>query len=271
MSGLLFFPHLHPALAGEDLPAGIHLLDPGLGPEDAASRLRPGALPLGGEELKAFLREFDRLRREVKNPKDLALLGGTAGGHFFAETSFAAREELEDALDPSRVAARRAKAAQLSLCLAYMVEESLGELAGAGELDARFRKAMAESLGLEADDDAEELTHVLDEAGALPPLSALAAEFAPSWRRTLPAFWAVAPAGAGLFVADADIADTWRDAGIAFAPASEADLAAWFPDGAPDAALETVRETGWRLLGRTRPDPEAPWLDAPRPVVVVKP
>jgi hypothetical protein len=81
----------------------------------------------------------------------------------------------------------------------------------------------------------------------------------------------VAPAGAGLFVADADIADTWRDAGIAFAPASEADLAAWFPDGAPDAALETVRETGWRLLGRTRPDPEAPWLDAPRPVVVAKP
>ncbi len=271
MNGLLLFPHLFPALAPQDLPAGVRLLDPGLGPKDPSLRLAPDDLPLGGEELAGCLREFDRLRREVKNPKDLALLGGTTDGYFFANTSFAARRELEDALEPERVALRRAKAAQLSLCLAYMVEETLCDLAGAGELDARFRRAMAESLGLEADDDAEELAAVLAEAEALPRPEALADEFRPSWRRILPAFWAVAPAGAGLFTADAELAETWREAGVAFAPAAEADLAVWFPDGAPTGGLEAARETGWRLLGRTRPDPEAPWLDVPRPVVVAKP
>ncbi|WP_428558749.1 MAG: hypothetical protein ACP59X_12535 [Solidesulfovibrio sp. DCME] len=270
MNALLVFPHLHPGLAGE-LPAGVRLLDPGLGSADDPAWLRPGDLPIGPEELAGYVREFDRLRREVKNPKDLALLAGTTDGHFFAETSFAVRQEMEDALDPGRVALRRARAAQLALCLTAMVEESLLELATAGELDVRFRRAMAESLGLEADDETEELALALAATATLPPAAALAEEFRPPWRQTLPAFWAVAPAGAGLYIADADIVETLTDAGIAFAPLSPEDAAAFFPDGPPAGALLAATLPGWRLAGRTRPDPGAPWLDAPRPVVVVAP
>lgn len=270
MNALLVFPSLHPDLAGA-LPAGVRLLDPGLGRPGDPSRLRPDDLPIGPEELAGYVREFDRLRREVKNPKDLALLAGTTGGHFFAETSFAVREELEDALHPERPAARRARAAQLALCLAAMVEESLVELAAAGELDDRFRRAMAESLGLEADDEAEELALALAETATLPPAAALAEEFRPPWRETLPAFWTVAPAGAGLFIRDPDIVETLLDAGLAFAPLSEDDAAAFFPDGPPAGELLAATLPGWRLAGRTRPDPGAPRLAAPRPVVVVKP
>jgi hypothetical protein len=270
MSLLLVFPTLHPALAG-DLPAGARLLDPGLGDPAAARLMRPDDLPIGPEELAGYLKEFDRLRKEVKNPKDLALLAGTTGGHFFADTSFAVREELEDALHPERVAVRRARAAQLALCLTAMVEESLLDLAGTGELDARFRRAMAESLGLEADDEAEELALALTEAAALPPAAALAEEFRPPWRQTLPAFWAVAPKDAALFIRDPDIVDTLVDAGLTFAPLEGPALAAFFPDGPPQGELAAAEVPGWRLLGKTRPDPDAPWLDAPRAVIVVKP
>ncbi len=268
MNGLLFFPSLHPALAGT-LPPGVRLLDPGLGASEAdGTRLRPEALPLTPEELAGYVREFDRLRREVKNPKDLALLAGTAGGHFFTDTSFAVREELADSLHPERVAARRAREAQLALCLTYMIEDSLLELAGAGELDARFHRAMAESLGLAAEDADEELALALAGTASLPSATSLAEEFRPSWRRTVSPFWAIAPEGAGLFVRDPDMVATVLDADLPFAAATGDQLAALFPEGAPGAHLLVATLPGWRLLGKTRPDPEAPWLDRPRTIVL---
>ncbi|EFL53209.1 conserved hypothetical protein [Solidesulfovibrio fructosivorans JJ]] len=268
MNGLLFFPGLHPGLAG-DLPAGVRLLDPGLGEADEA-RLRPDALPLRAEELHGCLRECDRLRRETKDPKDLALLAGYGAGHFFADTSFAAREEIEDHLHPERVAARRLRAAQLSLCLAYRIEESLLELVDAGECDARFAVAMAESLGLTEDDADEELIAALA-ATHVPAQAALAEEFRPPWRQLLPPFWAIAPEGAGLFIADPEIADSLLDAGLPFAPLGADALATLFPEGAPETPLLAATLPGWRLRGNTRPDPEAPWLDAPRTIVIPKP
>lgn len=271
---LLHFPCLTPALAGVDVP-GVRFLDPGLAGPDESGRVRPDGLPLGGEELAGFLREFERLRRETKNPKDLALLAGASGGHFFNDTSFALREELEDQLHPERVAARRGRAAQLALCLACAIEQSVLDLAEAGALDERFRQTMAESLGIEAglddDDDALALAAALSAAQGMPSPAAFADEFRPPWRQLLVPFWAMAPEGAGLFIADPDIAAGLIDAGIVAQEASAEDLAAWFPAGPPELPLLAGTVTGWRLAGKTRPVADAPWLDTPRPVLVVKP
>ena len=271
---LLHFPCLTPALAGADV-AGVSFLDPGLAAPGEPGRVRPDALPLGDEALAGFLREFERLRRETKNPKDLALLAGASGGHFFTDTSFALREELEDQLHPERVAARRAKAAQLALCLACAIEQSVLDLAGAGELDERFRLGMAESLGLEAglddDDDALALSAALSAAQDMPGSAAFADEFRPPWRQLLSPFWAIAPPEAGLFIADPDIAAELIDAGLVTQEASAATLAGWFPHGPPELALLAATTTGWRLAGKTRSDPDAPWLDTARSVLVVKP
>lgn len=271
---LLHFPCLTPALAAADVP-GVKYLDPGLGDPDDPDRLRPLSLPLSDQELAGFLREFERLRRETKNPKDLALLAGASGGHFYGETTFALREELEDQLHPERVAARRAKAAQLALCLACAIEQNVLDLAAAGELDERFRKDMAASLGLEAglddDEDALALAAALSAAKDMPSAAAFADEFRPPWRQLLSPFWALAPEGAGLFIADPDLAAALIDAGIVVDAAPDWMLAAWFPDGPPELPLLAATVSGWRLVGKTRPDPEAPWLDATRPVLVVKP
>ncbi|MGE4536426.1 MAG: hypothetical protein AB7D37_05065 [Desulfovibrio sp.] len=267
MNGLLFFPGLHPGLT-RDLPVGVRLLDPGLGEADEA-RLRPAVLPLRAEELDACLRECDRLRREVRDPKDLALLAGYGSGHFFADTSFAAREELEDHMHPERVADRRRRSAQLALCLAYRIEESLLDLVDAGECDARFASAMAESLGMTEDDTDEELIAALAATG-MPTQAALAEEFRPPWRQLLPPFWAIAPEGAGLFIADPEIADSLLDAGLPFEPLGAGELAALFPQGGPETPLLAATLPGWRLRGNTRPDPEAPWLDVPRTIVIPK-
>ena len=40
---------------------------------------------------------------------------------------------------------------------------------------------------------------------------------------------------------------------------------------APGVPLIAARPAGYRLAGRTRPDPEAPWLDATRLIVAVNP
>jgi hypothetical protein len=271
---LLFFPCLHPALVEGDV-SGVRFLDPGLADPKDRRYLRPAGLPLGGDDLAGFLREFARLRQEVKNPKDLALLAGSSDGHFFSDTSFAVREELEDHLHPERVAARRATSVQLALCLAYMIEESLLELAGTGELDARFSRAMIESLGLEPDVDTDEeaaaLVAALSGAGERLTTASFTEEFRPPWRQMVSPFWAMAPEGAGIFVADPDIVAAWLDAGVSLTAPESGEMAVWFPDGAPTGTLLVGREAGWRLLGKTRPQPQAPWLDRLRPVVVVQP
>lgn len=271
--GLFHFPALHPSLAVGDVPAAVRFFDPGLAPADDPRFWRPEALPMTETDLAGFLRDFARLRQEVKNPKDLRLMAEATGGYFFTDTTFAVREELSDHLHPERVTTRRLRTAQLTLCLAWMVEESLLDLAGSGEAEKRFRAAMAESLGLDdlADED-EAAALALAVAGeSLPQAAGLAEEFGVPWQRLLAPLWALLPEGACLFTADQGIAAIWQDAGLA--------LAAPDPGGAcgladdPDLAgrLWTVTETGWRLLGKTRPDPEAPWLDTPRTVVVLGP
>ena len=271
-SVLLHFPCLTPAVAAVAVP-GVLFLDPGLADASEPGMLRPAGLALPDTELAGFLREFERLRRETKNPKDLALLAGASKGHYFSDTTFAVREELEDQLHPERVATRRAKAAQLSLCLAAMIEQSVAELAEAGGLDDRFRLGLAESLGidpdLDDDDDTLALTAALSAAGAMPTAAAFAEEFRPPWQQLLSPFWALAPQGAGFFIADPEIAATLLDADLGFHAVSGQTLAALFPDGPPDLELLVATVPGWRLLGKTRPDVQAPWLDAPRPIVVV--
>ncbi|WP_043600471.1 hypothetical protein [Solidesulfovibrio magneticus] len=271
---LLHFPCLTPAVSSDGVP-GVRFLDPGLGEPGDPELLRPADLPLSQEELAGFLREFERLRRETKNPKDLALLAGAGGGHFFSETSFAVREALEDQLNPGRVALRRAKQAQLALCLAAMIEHSVLELAEAGSLDEDFRKDLAESLGIEDGDDDDDTAMVLAAAfssdGGLPTPATLADEFRPPWRQLLSPFWAIAPVETGLFIDDPEIAATLQDADLGFDDVAPEAFPALFPGGSPDAPLIAARPSGYRLAGRTRPDPEAPWLDMTRLVVAVKP
>lgn len=269
------FPVLHPSLAAASVPEAVRFLDPGLAAPGTPRLWRPADLPLGEETLAGFLREFARLRQEVKNPQDIRLLAEASDGHFFADTSFAVREELADQLEPARVTERRRRAAQLTLCLAWLVEDSLLDLADSGGLETRFQAAMAASLGLDETDAAEDEAAALAEAIAgpgLPRLTGLVEEFGVSWRRLLSPFWALLPETVSLFVPDPAVGAVWLDAGLAVAPWPGSEPS----DAADRAAVGTtgpwlaVRETGWRLLGKTRPVPEAPWLDTPRRVVILQ-
>lgn len=270
---LVSFPSLHPNPAPATLPATVRLLDPGLAPADAPGSFRPADLPLDAEALTGFVREFERLQKDVKNPQDLALLAKASQGHFFAETAFAVREELEDTLQPERVAKRRLRAAQLTLCLASLLEKTLAETPAAAELETRFRAAMADSLGLEAATDQDEAA-LWDAALAgpsAPSREKLSEEFGLPWRRMLSPFWAILPPATGLFVVDPDMLATWSEAGLRLASPSAREIADLFGDKPPQGSITVLRETGWRLLGKTRPDAEAPWLDTPRTVVILQP
>lgn len=270
---LVYFPSLHPDLAPVTPPAAIPFLDPGLADSGTPHVFRPTDLPLDDQELAGFVREFQRLQAEVKNPQDLALLAEASNGHFFADTTFAVRGELEDQLSPERVAKRRLVAAQLTLCLAFLLEKTLAKMASVTDMEARFRTAMADSLGLAGDADADDAT-LLGAAvsePSLPSAAALAEEFGLPWRRMLSPFWAVLPASTGLLTADPEMLATWREAGLAVRTPSSQELVDCFGEAQPKQPVCILRETGWRLLGKTRPDAEAPWLDTPRTVVVLQP
>lgn len=271
---LLYFPCLHPDSVVTALPETVRFLDPGIGDTGDARLFRPADLPLDAATLDGVVRELKRLRAEIRDPKELALLADASAGHFFQGTSFAVREELEDQLRPERVAKRRQVAAQLTLCLASLLEESLSQLPDTEALETRFRAAMAASLGLgTTEEDADEISdfHDLLPTDTLPTADSLTEEFGLPWQRLLSSFWAVLPVETAFFTTDAVLSAAWSEAGVPLTALDPATAAALFHGTLPAGTLLTVRETGWRLLGKTRPDPEAPWLDTPRTVVVLQP
>ncbi len=256
-------PHLHPELAGVELPSGVRCFDPGTADAASEAFYRPDGLPLAADEVRSMQTRFAQLARESRSALDLAGLREGVYEDAYAKTSFAISDEMAALADGTRDAklaqAARVKA-QTLLCLAWTLEESAQELDGLTEKLTGQWKSFEQSLGLDEDvSEEEELLTAKpyrfdQEAKAIPkPL-------------VIDAMLALLPPSCGLFTVDVQLKASWEEFGVTFSPAAGSVLAGAGLDGVEGKAF-VASAPGFLLTLSRRCPTDKPWLATTRTVI----
>ena len=253
----IMFPELHPELVDPELGAAASFFDPGLAPrDDGVRRAASDRLPLAGKALDAVLAQYDGLGAEIRGFRDLETLRSMVSDDMFSETALGIRAELSDRMDPdrSRETRRKTARAQLTLCLAYRLEERIMELAGLEKGLGKHWKALEEALGVE---EGDELRKTVLSSSNLAPNVVYEHDFAIPWTTILTALLEFLDDGDALVTENPEIHETLADRGVEFVPA---DPGPGFPKG---EYLKT-EAPGYILALRTRPQAGRERLNAVR-------
>lgn len=263
---LLRLPLLHPdTLPLPEPPRGAAHLWPGL-PDMPQGFWRPDAYPFTPAQAAACLEDMRAMSEAALSGMPVEALAARGcdpqAARDAEEIQEVARFARSGTADASRAGAGeiRRTAAQKVLLWAWLLEErrrELRELAlGYGAGKAR----LAEALGLERGEEAPPGFSALDlplddQRDVLPP-----------WRPVLHNAALFLPPGMALLCnSPAMRADMEECLSLTPLPPREA-AALGLPEGGP--RLLQVTAPLWRVLGRTRPHPDAPWLDAETRIVV---
>lgn len=257
----LFFPCMHPQLLPGSLPQGISFLNPGLmEPAEDARFWKPDALPLSPKEAGRYVQEALDFGERFKNPKDLAHLGAAPPDDFYAESGLSLKSELGQAVfSEPRGRERRESTAllqgQMTLLLAWVLEERILELQDLGEEVREGWNGLRSSLGLE---DEEERALA---SGRLDDLFASDSGALTAWPGLLPWFLLFLPRQGQLLVSHPEIKTQWEEWGIEWTELRPGSRSGEVLSEALPGRIMTARAPGWRLCLAKRPDPERPWLD----------
>ncbi len=258
----LFFPCMHPQLLPGSPPQGVYLLDPGLGDENADPRLwKPQSLPLSRKEAERYVREALDFGERFKDPKDLAHLGAAPPDDFYSGSGLSLKSELGRAVFPSRETLEQQSytnrlQGQMSLLLAWVLEERLLELQGLEGEVLQGWSGLRSSLGLEDEPELSLASEKLDDlftsdSGAVT-----------AWPRILPWFLLFLPRSGRLLVSHQEIKQDWEEWGMEWTELSgESREQVLSRDELFGPRLFTATAPGWRLCLAKRPDSERPWLD----------
>jgi len=276
---------MHPALAPET-PAGVRFVNPGLAasrpgaPADAAF-LTPGTLPLGPAQARRYVQDALEFGGRFQASGDIAGYGARSDGPAYAGAGADMRAEMADlarfasgaAAAPAQPAATSPEtallASQMTLLLAWTLEERILELAelasGLATSSQRFEKA----LGLD-EEDAESEPDTSASAAGVGDVASLAADHAEAvasfpWRRSVEHLAAFLPEDARLLTCEPFLREAWETAGATLTQADPKQN----PDELPDWALELAaqgrlwrtRAPLWLLAGYRGPQSGRPALD----------
>lgn len=258
----IYFPTLHRELVHFSLPETVLFLDPGL-PQTLAEQglYRPEGYPLPREDAARMLGELlgmgEALDMSSATGKEAARTRFAGGGSLpgkeaAALARFAASGDRHEA--PSSVAGPRL-AAHAVLLLAWDLEERLVEIDRLRREVAEAAKPLAESLGDSTDED-----NANEAARAFAALDSLPETVESDWRLTLAAAAPFLPGNAVLVTAHAGIRSAMLESGMLHPLPEDA---AHMLEGWSENAKQTLlwaQAPLWRVLGRSRPPEDAPWL-----------
>jgi hypothetical protein len=262
---------LIPPRGWSGLPEGLRFLDPGICSTSADFPIyAPESLPLGPTQVKGLLAQFSQLARECRDPGELLGLRQGLAEDFYSGTSLAVMSELRDRASGTHEDQPLTQAlvqAQTILCLAWVIEESVGDIVRLEEDLAGQWQRFTSNLGLdEADQEAGDRLTAL--SGPLsPPSPEMAGLPKPLLIESLLAF---IPPRSALFTADEELRSSWEDFGLAFRPAQAQDLAALPLGGLTQAGTWLAKAPGYVLAMSRREPAGKPWLKAERLVVFAK-
>ncbi len=244
---------------GRTVPQGaIRFINPGVaGLDNDGLFLRPETLPMDEPVVAAMLAQYAPLARESRGVADISAFAPGQYEDFHSGTSFAIRDAItaQASGQAGAIRAREMRSkAQTTLCLAWALEQAGRELAGLEEKLGGQWSRFEQSLGWEEDDalDPEALTL----AQAKPQLAPGGPKV--PYGLLVDAVLCFLPEGCGLFSDDAALAEEWREYGVAFAPATDADTARFGLEG----AWQCAKAPGHLLCLSRRAAPDKPWQAA---------
>ena len=259
-----------PSAPGANVPdASALLLEPGLRKDPGPAFLVPEGLPMDHRQARGWLAQSMEYVDRFTHRGDLSAASAAGPDDFYSGSSQDIQSRLramegegggssvgEDPVVPAR------RRAQMVLLLAVGLEERVAELKALDDRLNESWRGMAESLGLEEDDD-ERLPHIMDVVPApdAGPLASRLEEFGLSWPLLLESVLCFLPEDAALLVGDPSLIAAWRDMGLDLTPMAEP------PQGLENAL--SGRAPGHRWSGRDRVPEDRPWLASERTVICV--
>ena len=255
------FPWMHVESLGFQLPDQVHLLDPGArqARTGRAAFFRPPHLPLSEDETRKVIQQVLDLGGQFKHVHEVGSLARASREDFFSQTSMGVRSDF------SRYAHGRqddqeglSRQAQMMLLLFWALEESLLEFSSLEERVDTLWQSYGQVLGL----NGQGASPGRPEQGSegLNIETVLTGSF--TWDKLLPWFLYFLPDHGRLLVVDAQIQESWLEAGLSSRPISRADLAGlggWAPDEL-DRGAAVLTAPGWQLCLMQGPQEGRPWL-----------
>lgn len=255
----IFFPHMHPALAGGECPEWVHFLSPGL-PEESMRhpRFLPADLPMSEQESVRYARKVSEFANQFRNPKELSALSAQAGQTpFYQDTVQALRDDLSAHLKQgtegkSSDLEKPRLQGQMNLIMSWMIEEQAIALLGLKDTLDSFQRSMDNVLGIEdrpegdvcgdfsVPDHNQQLVH---------------------WSKLLPWFLLFLGPQDALVIQDPSLIAQWAENGADFEsywPNDHTEHFAHFKR--TETELLTAECTGADLIGSREPTHHLPWM-----------
>lgn len=270
---IVHVPGMHPELLPEHLPAGVRCFDPGLatpagggaGPDGRFHA--PLNLPLTPRQARQWVKDILAYGLQFERPGDLAATAAASlsEAHILPDTmrkgeasdlqAFIASGVAPTAPEPVDTAGTRLLQAQMTLLLAWNLEERFLELGGLNRRLADSSRRFDQAIGPGAEEASEEETLAVSPVteGLEVPLYADAA----AGQRVLEAMLAFLERDILLCTTDPTLIQAWQESGIETVAAAE------LPESlAGVGGVRLLRAPAWRLCGHAQPPVDKPWLDA---------
>ncbi len=269
---IVHVPGMHPELLPEHLPTGVRCFDPGLAtPAGGGARPdgrmhSPGNLPLAPRQARQWVNDILAYGLQFERPGDLAATAAASlseahilpdsmrKGEASALQAFIASGAAPTAPEPVDTPGNRLLQAQMTLLLAWNLEERFLELGGLNRRLADSSRRFDQAIGPGAEETPEEESLAVSPVteGLEEPLYADAT----AGQRVLEAMLAFLEHDVLLCTTDPFLIQAWQESGIETAVAELPDSLA----GVGGARM--LRAPGWRLCGHSQPLADKPWLDA---------
>ena len=251
---LIYFPELHEELIAEKVEGAL-LFDPGVDREQSKDTLvfRPENLPVEPELCKRMIADFVSYGESLGKMFKMLAMPASSDKDQFGERSSAIENELTALISSTpevKETGTELVQNQVVLALVYAYEEKQLELA---EIENGLNKkwsGFGESIGLDADDQADQHAMAIGGLIAHSPVQVADRVVLP-WQKVLEGFAVLLPENSVLVTSDADAVAIWRDLELEFHE----------KEGILPEKATFVKDHAWKLMGLSRLPEDKPWLD----------
>ncbi len=244
----IFFPLLHPLLAGE-IEEDVLFLNPGIVEKNASQGFyTPERLPLSYKESKRYLGQLLQYGEMFKTPGEISQTFLLHLLYREEETLSSIKSQIKRKKDKEEKEKNYPFIGQLTLLLQWLMEENVLEIQNLNKEITKQMKRLNEILGegvaVKVPDSLVFSDNPRSEVMEMLP-----------WKRLLPWFFLFVEETCALFVNDNGIIEEWIENGLEIQKDNV-------------IGKNIIKDKGWKFLLKKRSVPEFQWLNKDRIIII---